>query len=60
MMIIMMIIRYETYAQPFQQGYDNIVQSSLGLLRGFTLDDRATDLRDQYRTLMVSYLTYNI
>lgn len=37
-----------------QSTYDKIVENSLALLRGFTLDERASKLRDQSKAREVS------
>ena len=39
---------YETYAQPLQETYDSVVTSTLDLLRGVTLDERANRLKGQF------------
>lgn len=40
---------YEDYATPVQNTYDNIVGNTLGILRGFTLEERASKLHDQFK-----------
>jgi len=40
---------YLEYAGPVQSTYDKIVDNSLQLLRGVTLDERARRLREQYK-----------
>jgi hypothetical protein len=42
------------YAGPVQSTYDTIVNNSLSLLRGMSLDERASKLRDQYKTREVT------
>jgi hypothetical protein len=42
------------YAGPVQSTYDTIVNNSLSLLRGMSLDERASKLRDQYKTREVN------
>jgi hypothetical protein len=37
-----------------QSTYDTIVHNSLSLLRGMSLDERASKLRDQYKTREVT------
>jgi len=40
---------YLEYAGPVQSTYDQIVTNSLSLLRGMSLDERASKLRDQFK-----------
>lgn len=42
--------RYHEYAAPLQNTYDNIVAKSQALLRGLTLDERASRLRAQFKS----------
>lgn len=42
--------RYLEYAGPVQSTYDTIVGNSLSLLRGMSLDERASKLRDQFKS----------
>lgn len=51
---------YEVYAQPVQRTFDNAVASSLSILRGFTLDDRAATLQRQYQAEMVPVGYYSV
>lgn len=46
---ILTFLSYEEYAKPVQFTYDNIVSNNLETLRGFTLDERAARIRDQYK-----------
>jgi hypothetical protein len=46
--------RYKEFAVPMQSTYDKIVENSLGLLRGMSLDERAAQLREQFKAKEVS------
>ena len=47
--------RYLEYAGPVQSTYDQIVTNSLSLLRGMSLDERASKLRDQFKAKEVNF-----
>lgn len=46
---------YTEYAGPVQDTYDTVVNNTLALLRGFTLDERTNRLRTQQQKTEVSY-----
>jgi hypothetical protein len=48
------------YAGPVQSTYDTIVHNSLSLLRGMSLDERASKLRDQYKTREVTAFLWRL
>ena len=52
------VYRYENYAQPFQETYDDVIANSLSLLRNLTLDERVHRMQEavhqkKVRTLFV-------
>ena len=40
---------YESYAKPVDDTYNSIMTSNLKLLRGFTLEERARKVKEQYK-----------
>lgn len=53
-------LRYLEYAGPVQSTYDQIVTNSLSLLRGMSLDERASKLRDQHNSKEVRSVPSNM
>jgi hypothetical protein len=54
--VLLFLRRYTEYAGPVQDTYDTIVTNSLSLLRGMSLDERASKLRDQFKSREVFHL----
>ena len=45
---------YEHYAAPVQETFDNVIATSLSLLRGFTLEERASRIKDHFKVADVA------
>ena len=45
---------YENYAAPVQETFDNVIATSLNLLRGATLEERAARIKDHFKVADVA------
>ena len=54
------LFSYEVYAKPLQSTYDNVVESTLDLLKEWTLDQRVNKLNFESKTREVSQVIANI
>ena len=52
------VYRYENYAGPIQETYDDVVANTLSLLRNMTLDERVHRMQEAVHQKKVCLITY--